>query len=90
LARICLLDSYSVGEVFDARIALESALAAEAARIGDTEAWVLMHKHLDAFETAVRGEDWSTAHRTHLDFHLSIIRALRLPARPDHAGAGVR
>jgi len=70
----------TVGEVFDARIALESALAAEAARIGDTEAWALMHKHLDEFETAVRGTDWSSAHRAHLDFHLSIIRALRLPA----------
>jgi GntR family transcriptional repressor for pyruvate dehydrogenase complex len=70
----------TIREVLDARIALESALAAEAARVGDADAWALMRSHLENFEEAVRNEDWPTAQREHLNFHLSIIKALRLPA----------
>ena len=70
----------TVGDVLDARISLESALAAEAARVGASDAWALMYTHLEDFENAVRARDWATANREHLSFHLSIIRALRLPA----------
>jgi GntR family transcriptional repressor for pyruvate dehydrogenase complex len=55
-------------------------LAAEAARVGDSETWKPMRGHLQRFEDAVRAHDWPTAHAEHLRFHLSIIKALRLPA----------
>ncbi|HEY3688111.1 MAG TPA: FCD domain-containing protein [Streptosporangiaceae bacterium] len=70
----------TVGDVLEARMSLESALAAEAARVGVPEGLASMRAHLDAFETAVRAGDWPTAHREHLEFHLGIIRSLRLPA----------
>ncbi|MDT7623914.1 MAG: GntR family transcriptional regulator, transcriptional repressor for pyruvate dehydrogenase complex [Pseudonocardiales bacterium] len=70
----------TVGDVLDARVALESALAAEAARTGGPDSFALMHGHLSGFEQAVRDADWPTANREHLDFHLGIIKALRLPA----------
>ena len=70
----------TIGQVLDARISLESSLAAEAARVGDEDAWRQMRGHLVAFEDAVKARDWPVAHREHLLFHLSIIKALRLPA----------
>lgn len=70
----------TVGDVLDARISLESALAAEAARVGVSDSWAQMNAHLESFENAVLASDWTAANREHLSFHLSIIRALRLPA----------
>jgi len=70
----------TVADVLDARISLESALAAEAARVGVSDSWTVMSAHLVTFEDAVRAQNWTTANREHLNFHLSIIRALQLPA----------
>ncbi|WP_208928414.1 FadR/GntR family transcriptional regulator, partial [Streptomyces rapamycinicus] len=70
----------TIGEVLAARVALESTLAAEAARVRDPGALRPMRGHLRRFEDAVRAEDWPTAHQEHLQLHLSIIRVLRLPA----------
>ncbi|MGH3436781.1 MAG: FadR/GntR family transcriptional regulator [Sciscionella sp.] len=70
----------TIGDALQARVSLESALAAEAARVGDDASWVMMHAHLDNFEGGVRAGDWPTAHREHLAFHRGIIEALRLPA----------
>nr|WSY53628.1 FadR family transcriptional regulator [Streptomyces sp. NBC_00886] len=70
----------TIGEVLAARITLESTLAAEAARVCDDEALRMLRGHLRRFEDGVRAEDWPTAHDQHLQFHLSIIKALRLPA----------
>ncbi len=70
----------TIGDVLDARRSLESALAAEAARVADPGSLIPMRAHLRNFENAVRAGDWPTAHREHLNFHLGIIRSLRLPA----------
>jgi len=70
----------TVGDVLAARVALESTLAAEAARSGGPETWRPMRAHLQAFEDAVRAADWPVAHAEHLRFHLGIVRALGLPA----------
>lgn len=70
----------TIGEVLAARITLESTLAAEAAHVCDDEALRMMRGHLRRFEDGVRAKDWPTAHDQHLQFHLSIIKALRLPA----------
>ncbi|CDR01674.1 FadR/GntR family transcriptional regulator [Streptomyces iranensis] len=70
----------TIGEVLAARVTLESTLAAEAARVRDDETLRPLRGHLRRFEDGVRAKDWPTAHQEHLQFHLSIIRALRLPA----------
>lgn len=70
----------TVGEVLAARVTLESTLAAEAARVIDDETLHLMRGHLRRFEDGIRAKDWPAAHEEHLQFHLSIIKALRLPA----------
>ncbi|MGV9855778.1 FadR/GntR family transcriptional regulator [Streptomyces sp. NPDC003442] len=70
----------TIGEVLAARVTLESTLAAEAARVCDDQTLQPLRRHLRRFEDGVRAKDWPTAHQEHLQFHLSIIRALRLPA----------
>jgi DNA-binding GntR family transcriptional regulator len=65
----------TVGDVLPARVALESTLAAEAARSGGPETWRPMRTHLQAFEDAVRAADWPVAHTEHLLFHLGIVKA---------------
>jgi DNA-binding FadR family transcriptional regulator len=70
----------TVGEVLAARVALESTLAAEVARVADRQRLRPMRGHLQRFEDGVRSEDWPTAHQEHLQFHLSVIKALQLPA----------
>ena len=70
----------TISEVLSARISLEAALAAEAARVGDEKSWALMRAELAEFEQAVRAADRSAAYLAHLRFHLSVIKALRLPA----------
>ncbi|WP_433476392.1 FCD domain-containing protein [Spirillospora sp. CA-142024] len=46
----------------------------------DRETLRPMRGHLQRFEDRVRAKDWPAAHEEHLQFHLSIIKALRLPA----------
>lgn len=70
----------TVGEVLAARVALESTLASEVARVADHATLQPMRGHLKMFEDAVRAKDWAMARDKHLQFHLSIIKALRLPA----------
>lgn len=70
----------TVSDVLRARITIEGAFAAEAARSGDAESWSLMRAALNAFEEHVNAGARRDAHLAHLRFHLSILSALRVPA----------
>jgi DNA-binding FadR family transcriptional regulator len=70
----------TIGDVLDARSALESALAPLAAENGDAEDWARMDGHLERFTSAVAESRWSDAHAEHLGFHLGLFAALRMPA----------
>ena len=70
----------TVSDVLAARVSLEGALAAEAARTGDESSRRIMRTALESFEQHVLDHDRPAAHLAHLGFHLSVLSALRLPA----------
>ena len=79
----------SMGDVTSARAAIETHLAPLAAQAGTEDDWDAMDRHITAFESALRVEDWETVSDEHLSFHLALLRAIRLPAlevllRPMH------
>jgi GntR family transcriptional regulator, transcriptional repressor for pyruvate dehydrogenase complex len=70
----------TVSDVLAARISIEGAFAAEAARTADEGSWRIMREALESFEQHVLHHDRPAAHLAHLGFHLSVLSALRLPA----------
>jgi DNA-binding FadR family transcriptional regulator len=70
----------SVGDVIDARAAIETELSRLAVRNGTPRDWSTMEEFLTGFATAVRKREWRSAHRNHLEFHLALLRAIHLPA----------
>jgi DNA-binding FadR family transcriptional regulator len=70
----------TVGDVFEARAAIEIELAALAAVRSDEDDWAAIQETLDDFLDAVDASDWARAERQHLAFHLSVLRAAHLPA----------
>lgn len=69
-----------MGDVVDARAALETSLVGSAAERGQPEDWDKLEASLTAFSDAVGAKRWEEARQTHLQFHLGILRALHLPA----------
>lgn len=70
----------TIGEVLDARAALETELGPMAATTGTAEDWERMAGHLERFSAAVSEGRWSDAHGEHLGFHLGVLSALHVPA----------
>jgi GntR family transcriptional regulator, transcriptional repressor for pyruvate dehydrogenase complex len=70
----------SVGDVFEARATLETDLAAVAAVRSQESDWEAMEENLAAFNEAVKSCEWARAEMCHLAFHVSLLRATRLPA----------
>lgn len=70
----------TIGEVISARKTIESAIAHEAAIVGDPEDWDRMQRALDQFTFAVSMGDWGRANVAHLKFHLGLIEAVHEPA----------
>lgn len=69
-----------VGDVIDARAAIETEFSRLAARRGSAEDWALMDESLAAFFEAVAASDWHAAHLHHVEFHLGLLRAIHMPA----------
>jgi DNA-binding FadR family transcriptional regulator len=70
----------TMGDVVDARAAIESnlvPLAATSATESDLNTLAACH---DAFARAVADGEWEAARRTHLAFHLGLLEALHQPA----------
>jgi GntR family transcriptional regulator, transcriptional repressor for pyruvate dehydrogenase complex len=70
----------SMGEVMDARAALEIELIPLAATQATDEQRDAVAACLARFERAVAEEDWPRAHEADLGFHLALLRATGLPA----------
>jgi DNA-binding FadR family transcriptional regulator len=70
----------TVGDVFEARAAIEIELAAVAAIRSDEDDWAAIQAALEGFFDAVEACDWPRAERQHLAFHLSVLQAAHLPA----------
>lgn len=67
-------------EVTEARAAIEIQLGALAAQNGTEADWANMEAALVDFEAALEREEWESVHRSHLDFHLSLLGAVHMPA----------
>jgi DNA-binding FadR family transcriptional regulator len=80
LAVLLIRSDLTVGDVLDARAALETQLAPLAARNATTDDIRLIEQTLDELTTAVDASDWATAEERHLAFHLTLLGALNLPA----------
>jgi GntR family transcriptional regulator, transcriptional repressor for pyruvate dehydrogenase complex len=70
----------TVADVFEARATIETDLAAVAAARSEESDWEAMEQNLTAFIGAVESRDWAGAEMCHLAFHVSLLRAARLPA----------
>jgi DNA-binding FadR family transcriptional regulator len=70
----------TIGDVTDARAAIETQLGPLAARNGTAADWELMDDYLAGFAGAVARRDWEAAHTEHLGFHLALLEAIHLPA----------
>ncbi|TCP54052.1 GntR family transcriptional regulator [Tamaricihabitans halophyticus] len=70
----------TMGDILEARRGLEQALAAEAACRGTAADWARLRAVVDRFRAQVLAGERQAAYASHLEFHLSIMRALRLPA----------
>lgn len=70
----------TMGQVIEARAALETSLVRLAAERGDSQNWSILAGILDDLAEAVDDQDWETARRVHLSFHTGILNAVKLPA----------
>jgi DNA-binding FadR family transcriptional regulator len=79
-ALLLLRSTLTVGDLLDAREALESHLTLLAARNREPEDVERIERTLDAFADAVDRRDPADATRYHVEFHTEVVRATRLPA----------
>jgi GntR family transcriptional activator of glc operon len=80
MVALLMRSGVTIGDVLDARAALETELGPLAATTGAEEDWDRMEGHFERFSAAVADGHWNDAHREHLGFHLGLLAALHLPA----------
>jgi DNA-binding FadR family transcriptional regulator len=69
-----------VGDVIDARAAMETRLAPLMARNATPEDVDVASRYLEGFADAVEKGRWKVAHEQHLSYHFALLRTLHLPA----------
>jgi DNA-binding FadR family transcriptional regulator len=80
LVALLMRSDLTMGEVLDARAALETQLAPLVARNASKADKQLIGQTLEQYADAVCAREWSAAADRHLAFHLSLVKALNLPA----------
>ncbi len=80
VADLLMRSHATVGDVLDAREALEGQLAPLAARNAEPADVAAIDAHLARFARAVEAGDDAAAQDAHVDFYLGFIRAMHLPA----------
>jgi GntR family transcriptional repressor for pyruvate dehydrogenase complex len=79
-AMLLIRSSLTVGDLLDARAALETHLAGVAAVNRESGDVARIEAALEGFAQAVEQRDPEAAARAHVDFHTELVRATRLPA----------
>lgn len=79
-AMLLIRSDMTVGDVLDARAALESHLTVLAAQNRELENLERISAALGTFAAAVERRDPTAAARCHVGFHTELVRATRLPA----------
>lgn len=80
LADLLMRADVTVGDVLEARAALDRQLAPLAARNATDEDVETLERELERFAEAAAASDTTTAQDAHLAIHLGIVRAMHLPA----------
>jgi GntR family transcriptional repressor for pyruvate dehydrogenase complex len=80
LADLLMRANVTVGDVLDARAALDRQLAPLAARNATDEDIDQMERQLERFAAAAAGGEDAVAQDSHLEIHLGLVRAMHLPA----------
>jgi GntR family transcriptional repressor for pyruvate dehydrogenase complex len=80
LLHLLMRSDLTVGDVIDARAAIEIELCGLAAERGNDTDWQQLGLHLERFASGVANKNWWDAHEEHLAFHLTILRSIHLPA----------
>jgi len=70
----------TIGQVLDARMALDTALAPLLVANGKEEDWGALDAILERYADAVEASEWDDAIEAHLAFHTRLLRALHQPA----------
>lgn len=70
----------TMGDVMNARAAVETRLVPIAASCGTERDWDALQTTLDTYADAVDAGDWSAAGRAHVQFHVGLLRAIHQPA----------
>jgi GntR family transcriptional regulator, transcriptional repressor for pyruvate dehydrogenase complex len=70
----------TMGDLIEARAALEERLVALACRRGSSDDWDRMERHLEGMADAVARDDAARIDEEHLAFHVAVYEAMRLPA----------
>jgi DNA-binding FadR family transcriptional regulator len=70
----------TMGDVMDARRAIESELVPLAATRATPEQLAAVSEAMERLESAVAAEDWDETHRADQAFHLTLLKATNLPA----------
>jgi GntR family transcriptional repressor for pyruvate dehydrogenase complex len=80
LADLLMRSEVTVGQVLEAREALDRQLAPLAARNATDDDVARMAQQLERFATAAASGDAGTAQDAHLEIHLGFVAAMHLPA----------
>jgi GntR family transcriptional repressor for pyruvate dehydrogenase complex len=80
LADLLMRANVTVGDVLEARAALDRQLAPLAARNATDEDVDQMEQQLERFAEAAAAGEESVAQDSHLEIHLGLVRAMHLPA----------
>ncbi len=70
----------TIGEILDARMALDTALVPLLIANGQDQDWEALDALLERFGKAVRASRWEHAIEAHLAFHTALLGALHQPA----------
>ncbi len=80
LGILLLRSDLTVGDILDARKAIEAGVCVLAASRSTAEDRKTIERDFDAFVEAIQREDWEAVDGQHLRFHLDLLRAAHLPA----------
>lgn len=70
----------TIGQILDARMALDTALAPLFIANGNNQDWDELDEILGRFARAVESTDWDEARDVHLAFHIRLLESLHQPA----------
>jgi DNA-binding FadR family transcriptional regulator len=80
LVLLLMRSTMTIGDVQEARAAIETELAPIAAARSEEQDWEHLEAELARYANAVAGRDWAEAQAAHLAFHFAVIHATHLPA----------